>query len=127
MNDLPRRTLSELVVRYGPSLGDDPKRVGGLLRDFCGEHKREVFVLISAAEEHVPADLRAQQDSVPHNILLAQLTRRLQENLALTQDAARWGVESWALALGVIENPLPGPCDPHERFPRDLLQGMSRY
>ena len=109
MNDLPRRTLSELIVRYGPSLGDDPRRIGGLLRDFCGEHKREIFVLVSAAEEHVPADLQAQQDSVPHKILLAQLTRRLQDNLVITRDAARWGVESWALALGVIEQPLHGP------------------
>jgi WD40 repeat protein len=109
MNDLPRRTLSELVVRYGPSLGDDPRRTEGLLRDFCGEHKREIFVLVSAAEEQVPADLLALQDSVPHKILLAQLTRRLQDNLALARDAARWGVESWALALGMIQQPLSGP------------------
>jgi WD40 repeat protein len=109
MNDLPRRTLSELIARYGPSLSGDPRRTEGLLRDFCGEHKREIFVLVSAAEEQVPADLLALWDSVPHKILLAQLTRRLQDNLALARDAARWGVESWALALGVIQQPLSGP------------------
>jgi len=109
MNDLPRQKLCEIVAQYGHSLGDDPRRTEALLRDFCGEYKREIFVLVSALGERVAADLLASRDSVPHEVLLAQLTRRLRDNLALAEDAARWAVESWALALGVIERPLPGP------------------
>jgi WD40 repeat protein len=108
MNDLPRQTLIELVTRYGPSLSDDPKRTEGLLRDFCGEHKREISALVSAHKEGVAADLLALGDSVPYQVLLGQLTRRLQDNLALAEDAAQWAVDSWALALGVIQQPLSG-------------------
>ncbi len=106
MDDLPRQKLGELIARYGHALSDDPRRTGALLRDFCGEYKREIFVLVSALREQVAVDLLASQGSVPREVLLAQLTRRLQDNLALAEDAARWAVESWALALGVIAQPL---------------------
>ncbi len=109
MNDLPRQKLCEIVGQYGRSLGDDPRRTEALLRDFCGEYKGEIFVLVSALRERVASDLLSLQDGVPHEVLLAQLTKRLQDNLALAEDAARWAVESWALALGVIERPLPSP------------------
>jgi len=109
VNDIPRQKLCEIIAQYGPSLGDDPRRTEALLRDLCGEYKREIFVLVSALREQVAADLLASQDSVPHKVLLARLTKQLQDNLALAEDAARWAVESWALALGVIERPLPSP------------------
>ncbi len=109
MNDIPRQKLCEIIAQYGHSLGDDPRRTEALLRDFCSEYKREIFVLVSALREQVADDLLASQDSMPYEVLLAQLTRRLQDNLALAEDAARWAVESWALALEVIEQPLPGP------------------
>jgi WD40 repeat protein len=106
-----------MIAQYGSSLADDPRRTEALLRDFCGAYKREIFVLVSALREQVASDLLAQQSSVPHEILLAQLTRRLRDNLALAEDAARWAVESWALALGVIERPLPGPARRREGVP----------
>jgi WD40 repeat protein len=109
MNALPRQILCEIVDQYGHSLSDDPRRTEALLRDLCGEYKGEIFVLVSALREQVASDLLASQDSVPPEVLLAQLTKRLQDNLALTESAARWAVESWALALGVIEHPLPSP------------------
>jgi WD40 repeat protein len=107
VNDLPRQKLCQIIAQYGPSLADDPRRTEALLRDFCGEYKREIFVLVSALREQVAADLLTSQTSVPREVLLAQLTKRLQENLALAEDASRWAVESWALALGVIAQPLP--------------------
>ncbi len=109
MDDLPRQTLIELVARYGPALSADPKRTEGLLRDFCGAYKPEIFVLVSALKENVAADLLSLQDSVPYQVSSAQLTRRLQDNLALAEDAARWAVDSWALALGLIQQPSAAP------------------
>jgi WD40 repeat protein len=102
MNDLPRQKLSELVATYGRSLASDARRTEGLLRDFCGQYKREIFALVNAMREGVPGDLMTSQGRMPTQVLLAQLTQRLHDNLALTQEAARWAVESWALALGVI-------------------------
>jgi nitrous oxidase accessory protein NosD len=102
MNDLPRQKLRELVARHGRSLVGDRRRCEGLLRDYCGRHRREVSVLVSALEEHAPHDLLAAPAGTPRGVLLARLARRLSDNLALSAGAAEWSVNSWALALGVI-------------------------
>jgi len=101
MDDLPRRKLAEIVAQYGPSVWEDPRRCRALLMDLCGEHRREIFVLVSAAEEEVATELRDVPAGVPTELLLARLTERLVDNRALDEDAARWAVESWALALGM--------------------------
>jgi hypothetical protein len=44
-------------------------------------------------------------------VFLARLTKKLQDNLGLTEEAARWAVESWALALGVISEADTAPVD----------------
>ena len=102
MSDVPRQTLRDLVARHGPGLCSDARRCEGLLRDLCGAHRREINVLISALKQHVPLDLLAAQGAMPRGLLLARLARRLEEQLALTEEAARWAVDSWALALGVV-------------------------
>lgn len=103
MNDVPRQTLARIIAQHGRGILDSPKRIEALLRDLCGAHRREINILVGALEERVAADLmRAQQKSVPREVLLAQLTKRLQDHLAYTPEAARWAVDSWAVALGVL-------------------------
>ena len=102
MSDVPRRTLRDLIARHGPGLSSDARRCEGLLRDLCGAHRREINILISALKERVPLDLLAGQRTVPRGLLLARLSKRLEEQLALTAEAARWAVDTWALALGVL-------------------------
>jgi len=102
MNDTPRQKLCEIVRRHGSGVIERPRRCEGLLRDYCGAHRREISVLVMALEEHVAADLLASQAGTPRAMLLAKLISRLSDNLALSEDAARWAVNSWALALGVI-------------------------
>jgi hypothetical protein len=104
MDNLPRQKLCELLTTYGRSLCDDPRRCEGLLRDVCGEYKREIHVLVNALKERVVADLLGSRGGVPQEVLFARLSQRLQDNLGLTQDAAAWAIESWALALGVSLN-----------------------
>ena len=87
----------ELTARYGPALCDDPRRCEGLLRDFCGVCRREIHVLLAAIKEHVTADLLAQ-DALPRQMKFARLARRLQDNQGVTEMAAVWAVNSWALA-----------------------------
>ena len=102
MNDLPRQKLCEIITQYGQSVYDNPQRCEGLLRDFCGQYRKEIAVLIGALKDEVPSQLQALKNSVPHTILLARLKKRLEDNLGLGEEAATWAVESWALALGVI-------------------------
>ncbi len=101
MHNLPRQKLREIVAHYGEAIVDDPRRCRALLLDLCGEHRREIFVLTTAQEEQVPNDLLEMKARMPTSVLVAQLTRRLMDNRALTEDAARWAVASWALALGM--------------------------
>lgn len=102
MNDLPRHTLSRIIAEHGRGICAEPKRVEALLRDLCGAHRREINIISGALEERVAADLIAAGNSVPRDVLLARLAARLRDNLAYTPEAARWGVETWAVALGIV-------------------------
>ena len=49
MQDIVRSKLAELVGRFGLDLCNDARRCEALLRDVCGEHKREINALVAAA------------------------------------------------------------------------------
>lgn len=102
MNNVARQALREIVAKYGKEIASDSKRCEGLLKDKCGSYRREISILINALDEHVPLDLMAGGNAVPRELLLNRLAKRLEDNLALTQNAAVWAVESWALALNLM-------------------------
>ncbi len=110
MEDRPRIILKDLVSEYGISLATDPLRTEGLLRDTCGSYHREIFVLVNAVRQKVPADLLAPRHSLPLVSLQDFLAKRLRDELSLSDDASRWAVESWADALGLApETPREEP------------------
>jgi WD40 repeat protein len=130
MNELPQQKLCKIITQYGQSVYDNPQRVEGLLRDFCGQHKKEIAVLVGALKDGVPDQLQASKNSVPHVILLARLSKRLQDNLGLAKETAIWAVESWALALGVISvvspsNPPKKPSDSEEEAHQIKTQAQT--
>lgn len=92
--------LTRIVTKYGKEIGGDARRCESLLNDLCGAYRREINVLVNAVEERVPLDLLAGAASTPLELLLTRLEKRLEQHTALTADASRWAVESWALALG---------------------------
>ncbi len=81
MNDEPRQKLRELIIEYGRSLCDDPRRCEALLKDYCGQYKREIFVLVGALRNRVADDLLKASSGVPQSILLARLNKQLEEEL----------------------------------------------
>jgi formylglycine-generating enzyme required for sulfatase activity len=103
MNNRVRQKLRELIVQYGRVLCDEPRRCKGLLLDHCAGDGREAFVLISALEEQVAVDLLAGLGTQSWALVSGRLVRRLVEPRAMAEDAALWAVESWALALGEID------------------------
>ena len=125
MMNFIRPKLCEIVARYSTSICNDPVRCEGLLRDFCGQYKRELFVLISALKEGIPSDLLNFRGNALLDLRISQLTERLHFNMSFERDAAKWAVESWALALGVVgtvdlSRPnLEGGTRPH-RVPNKL-------
>jgi len=101
MNNLPRQMLHQIVAKYGKEICSDARRCENLLKDLCGAYGREINVLVTAIEERIPLDLLAANRSMPLELLLTRLEKRLEEQTALTGEAARWAVESWALALNL--------------------------
>ena len=99
MNNLPRQTLRRIIDKYGKEMCGDARRCESLLNDLCGSHRREINVLVNAVEERVPLDLLAAASSMPLEVLLKRLKKRLEEHTAMTVEAASWAVDSWALAL----------------------------
>jgi nitrous oxidase accessory protein NosD len=101
MNSLVREKLREIIDKHGRSLAESPKRCEALLRDYCGQYKREINVLVRALEQRVAADLMNSSKATPAIVLRARLSRRLQDELGLSEESSTWAVDSWALALGV--------------------------
>ncbi len=101
MDDRPRHKLRELVQQYGREIAQDAQRCRGLLMDFCGGSPREIFVLVSAVEEKATAELLSLPPGAPPAVILRRLTQRLVERRAISEDAAQWSIESWALALDI--------------------------
>ena len=102
MNDIARAMLCKLIAEYGHSLCHEPRRLEALLRDYCGAHSAEISTLMIATRERVAEDLMSSPSGVPRRVLFARLANRLQDERALTEEAAVWAVNSWALALRVI-------------------------
>ena len=101
MNSISRQMLRRIVAKYGREICGDARRCENLLRDLCGQYRPEINVLVTAIGERVPLDLLAGNRSVPLELLLTRCEKRLEEHTALTAEAARWAVESWALALDI--------------------------
>lgn len=107
MNEQAARILMSLVSRYGSSIALDPLRCEGLLRDTCPRCHREIFVLVNAVRQQVPADLLSPRHSLPPALFRGFLVKRLQDELAFSDEAAHWAVDTWAAALNLDGNPAP--------------------
>ncbi len=104
--DTTSQQLKRLVTRFGTGVLDEPRRLEGLLRDYCPGDKRGVTLLMSALQENIPRDLMAIDVHVPVEITAARLVRRMVDNRGLSNDAAGWCVEAWAHALGIAYQPV---------------------
>ncbi len=107
MHDEPRHKLRELILNYGQSLCNDSRRCEALLKDVCGQYRKEIFVLTTALKNRVANELLKKSTGVPPTLLAARLIKRLEDDAALNSEAAYWAVESWMLALDIIAQPLP--------------------
>jgi hypothetical protein len=128
MSNTPREVLVEIVARHGEALLDSPLRCEGLLKDYCGEYRREIFVLTSCLRVGLVDQMR-RQSGPSIKLICARLALKLEQNLAISSDVAKWGIESWAVALGLMkpENAtasLSAIFDPNGRGPQegDLVQ-----
>jgi hypothetical protein len=100
--ELPREKLKELLEKNGDSLLQDRDRCEGLLKDYCGSHRREISAIVGAMEERVPLELKSSwQTAMTPEAMRARLVQRLEENRGLAPEIANYAVETWSYALGV--------------------------
>ena len=105
MNDRAREKLREIICDYGIDVCHDAKRVKGLLLDLCGDQRREINTLtITHSEGFVSKLLSAGNLRLDFTIL--NLAKQLQQCVPIDDEAALWAIESWALALNIIQQPV---------------------
>ena len=102
--------LARIVAENGRGVVSDPRRVDGLLRDYCPEARREVNLLTTALREGVAKELAAfaASGSLPMALLVPRLVGRLEQEHGMAVEAAQWSVETWAAALRPSA-PVPTP------------------
>ena len=108
MTERVQQVLGELVARFGSDVTEDPRRLEALLRDLIGQDRQAIFLLVAAARERVPERLTGSGGSLPPPLLVSALARDLQQGLGLAEESARWAVQSWAVALGIVSAAGPG-------------------
>jgi hypothetical protein len=100
--EVPREKLKELMEKNGDSLLQDRDRCEGLLKDYCGGHRREISAIVGALEERVPLELKSSwQTAMTPEAMRARLVQRLEDNRGLAPEIANYAVDTWSYALGV--------------------------
>ncbi len=99
---VPREKLKELMEKNGDGLLLDRDRCEGLLKDYCGGHRREISAIVGALEERVPLELKSSwQTAMTPEAMRARLVQRLEDNRGLAPEIANYAVDTWSYALGV--------------------------
>jgi hypothetical protein len=101
----PRQILCELIATYSLLLCDDVVRCEAFLRDYWPHDRGRVNVFVGAVRERVAADLLSGSELIPVELQIARSVKRLEDHLAMREDIAKWAVESWAIALGIVKQP----------------------
>ena len=104
LDNHPREQLRFIIENYGRSIIDDPRRCKGMLKDLAPKHQRETNLLMLALEQKLVAEL-TQKTHTPIPMHLDLLAQRLHNNVGIQKEFAIWAIESWALALNVMQRP----------------------
>jgi uncharacterized protein YegL len=99
--------LCFVIQQYGQVIITEPKRCKGMLSDLAPHHRLEINLLIAALEQKVAQELLKPTALIPVAMQLDRLAQRLHDTVGIKEDFAYWAVESWALALNVIQQPMP--------------------
>lgn len=91
--------LSDILAEYGLAICNDHRRFEALLNDLCPAERKSTTVLVRSMTEGVVRSLLDNHEVAPRDFRFAQLTARLERQLALTTEAAAWAVRTWESVL----------------------------
>jgi hypothetical protein len=103
MNDLAREKLAKLIFIHGDAIFLDAQRCESLLREACPDCRREIGVLVEAHKAGVVARLRESAGTAPTPSIVEELARLIQNQMPVTDESARWAVQTWAGCMGSID------------------------
>lgn len=106
-DDYPRTQLCLMIEKYGQAIMDEPKRCKGILKDLAPEYRLETNLLLVTLEQKIVEELLKPTGLTPVELQLERLTQSLHDAAGIKDELAYWAVESWALALKVISQPIP--------------------
>lgn len=104
-SEIPGKALRELLIAKGNDVLRDPQQFKGQMYDRCPENRMEVNLLVAAMQQGVPQALLHRPAGMPVDVLLAKQVGRLEDELALNSEAARWAVDTYAEALELRRPP----------------------
>ena len=83
MNNEPRKQLLEIVKIFGIEVLEEPRRLEGLLKDFCRNCKKEIFSIVIASKEGFVKQLTTNNnnENFPQNNKILGLSRKLQDKI----------------------------------------------
>jgi S-DNA-T family DNA segregation ATPase FtsK/SpoIIIE len=102
MNEIPRKVLHDILQQYGEDIINDGRRCEALLMDLCPTYRKEIRVLLAALNEKIPYALLNESSKFSTKGLFTKLEKKLVDNQAITVEASKWAVSSWAVALEII-------------------------
>jgi len=102
LDELVTQKLSEILIRHGRAPLTNAKLCENFLRDYCGEYKEEIGLLVFAVRERIPSDLLTSRDGLPRDLLRGLLVKRLRKDRSLDEGTARWIVDSWGQAIRAL-------------------------
>jgi hypothetical protein len=102
MNQQVRQKLIELFAKDDQELLANYRKLSGLLFDHCPTDRKEIRAILTAFEEHIPQELIKVRNEPSKEMMVTRLTQKLLEASPMSDEAARWAVESWALALRLL-------------------------
>ncbi len=107
LDSYPRTQLDLIIKQHGQKVIADPNRCITLLSDLAPEQRFEAGLLITALEQKVPEQLLTRTTTTSIETRIKHLARLLHDTTGMKADYAYWAVESWALALNLIQQPIP--------------------
>ena len=115
LDELVPRKLGEILITHGQSSLTDARLCENLLKDYCGEYKEEISLLVLGVKERIAIDLLVSQDAVEPDVLRGLLTTRLRRSNSLNEANARWIVDSWSKAIRSLTSAASSISDDRAR------------
>ena len=117
MKDKISRQLKEIIFRYGVSVCDEPKRLKSLLKDLCPNSPRENFVLLTVVRQDIINELLEIKGD--YKFKSTRLKNKVVNNCGIESKLANWAVDSWAYALGIIDEVIKQEKESSEQIRAD--------